>query len=506
MKKTKIEISKNFKSGEISDTLFGSFIEHMGNVIYGGIYDSNHPYADRDGFRKDVLKKITNLDLKVIRYPGGNYTSGYDWKDSIGSNRVTKLDVAWKGLEPNIFGLHEFIKWNQYVGAQPILTLNLGTKGLQDVQDIIEYCNFPKGTKWSDLRRKNGAEKPFNIKYWCLGNELDGPWQIGRKTAKEYGKLANEASKILKTVDSAVKTILVGSSTPNLKSYPSWDRISLEQAYDNVDYLSLHNYIDKYDEVDLTRSPKNQRDDTLTYLAKSLRFDRQINEVIATCDYVKAVKRSDKVMYLSFDEWNVHSQPQKEHKSYQIGSPIDWCEFTLEDTLLMGSLGLAILRRADRVKISCQSLLVNTIPLIITDDDGSCRVNPTYYVIETLAKYARGNVLMTSIDSEKYSVEKFSNVDYVDCCVVDNDEELVIFLVNRDSDIGSVEINHNFGDLSFNYSHYHLISKNIWDKNTRENPDCVKLCQTSGTVRFIDKKIMIKICGFSWNVIRLYKK
>ena len=285
---------------------------------------------------------MKNLDLGVIRYPGGNFTSGYDWQDTIGpvEGRPQKIDLAWRGIEPNTFGIHEFFHWMSHLNAEAIFTINLGTKGIDDARNLIEYCNYPKDSYWSDLRRQNGQEQPFNIKLWCLGNELDGPWQIGAKSAYEYGRLANEVSKQIKIVDPTIETILVGSSTPRLASYPEWDRIALEQAYEQVDYLALHNYIDKFDEDDLTRAPKNERDDTPTYLAKAYRFDRQIEEIIATCDYVKGYLRSNKTMNLAFDEWNVHSQPEKEHHSFEVGSAIDWCYFTMEDTLLFGTLGI----------------------------------------------------------------------------------------------------------------------------------------------------------------------
>ncbi|EME7160704.1 alpha-N-arabinofuranosidase [Enterococcus faecium] len=501
----KLKIREDFTVGEISSRLFGSFVEHMGSVVYTGIYEPGHETADGDGFRQDVLSYVKELELGVIRYPGGNFTSGYDWVDTIGrkEQRPKKIDLAWRGIEPNSFGLHEFFKWISHVQAEPIFTVNLGTKGIDEAKNLVEYCNFPKGTFWSDLRIKNGQKKPFGVKLWCLGNELDGPWQVGAKSAYEYGRLANEASKVMKLVDDSIETILVGSSTPRLPSYPEWDRIALEEAYENVDYLALHNYIDKYDEEDLTKPPKNERDDTATYLAKAYRFDRQIEEIVATCDYVKGYLRSEKTMYLAFDEWNVHAQPEKRHRDFEVGSPIDWCYFTMEDTLLFGSLGLAILRHADRVKISCQSLLVNTIPLILTDAKGQAWRNPTYYVMQHLSKYAKGQVLEQRIICPVYDCEKIKNVPYVDSVIVDNGNQLTIFLINRTNEQQKITIEHDFNLLDQG-EHYTLTSSDLLDKNTREEPEKIRPEINYFSIEKHDE-LNVGIEKYSWNVIRIKK-
>lgn len=505
MNETKVMIRQNFTVGEVSPRLFGSFVEHMGSVIYNGIYEPGHQKADENGFRLDVLELVKNLDLGVIRYPGGNFTSGYDWQDTIGpvEGRPQKIDLAWRGIEPNTFGIHEFFNWMSHLDAEAIFTINLGTKGIDDARNLIEYCNYPKDSYWSDLRRQNGQEQPFNIKLWCLGNELDGPWQIGAKSAYEYGRLANEVSKQIKIVDPTIETILVGSSTPRLASYPEWDRIALEQAYDQVDYLALHNYIDKYDADDLTRAPKNERDDTPTYLAKAYRFDRQIEEIIATCDYVKGYLRSNKTMNLAFDEWNVHSQPEKEHHSFEIGSAIDWCYFTMEDTLLFGTLGLSILRHADRVKIACQSLLVNTIPLILTDAGGNAWCNPTYYVMEHLSKFSKGTVLRQKSSGPTYDCSKINEVPNVDSVVIENRNELVIFAVNRVASTQALQVDHDF-HLSEDVEHIILKSNNLSDKNMRENPNLIH--PTKMNYRIANsKQISIELEAHSWNVIIINK-
>ena len=266
----------------------------------------------------------------------------------------------------------------------------------------------------------------------------------------------------------------------------------------------MHNYIDKYDEDDLTKPPKKERDDTATYLAKSKRFDRQIEDVIATCDYVKALKRSDKTMYLAFDEWNVHNQPEKQNHSFEIGSPVDWCYFTMEDTLLFASLGLSILRHADRVKIACQSLLVNTIPLILTDANGTCWVNPTYYVMQHLATFAKGEVLQEIKTGPVYDVDKVKSVDYLDSCVVENEDEIVLFIVNRMSTIQRFSYQTD-QDLQAEIIHIELSSSSLLDKNTRENPETIVPKEVKEVIQWENQQFEMTLSPYSWHVIRMKK-
>lgn len=504
--KTAIKISQGFEVGPISPLLFGSFIEHMGSVVYTGIYEPEHPEADEQGFRLDVLNKIKALDLGIIRYPGGNFTSGYDWQDTVGTTeRKKKVEIAWRGIEPNTFGLNEFFAWLKLVNSQAMLTINLGTKGIDDARNLVEYCNFPSGTYWSDLRIAHGVKEPHEVKIWCLGNELDGPWQIGRKSAYEYGRLANEASKAMKLVDDSIETVLVGSSTPKLASYPEWDRISLEQAYENVDYLALHNYIDRCQDEDLSKTRPREPDDTATYLARSLEFDRQIETIIATCDYVKGVVRSEKTMYLAFDEWNVHNFPEKENHSFEIGSPIDWCHYSMEDTLLFASMGLAILRRADRIKIACQSLLVNTIPLILTEPGGASWCNPTYFVLKDLIHYAKGTVLKSVSEGATYTTPIYEDVPFIDSVIVENQEAVICFLVNRSDQQERLDLQLDI-PLNGQSRHQELASGSLTDKNTREQPTYIEPKQVYGQVTFQETEVTIQLRPYSWNVITLEKE
>lgn len=495
MQKAKMIVSKDFKIGRTNDRLFGSFVEHMGSVVYNGIYEPGHTTADEDGFRQDVLELVKALDLSVIRYPGGNFSSGYNWEDGIGpkEQRIPKTDIAWRAIEPNSFGLNEFMKWVGIVGAEAIMTVNLGTRGIEEARDMIEYCNFSGGTYWSDLRKSHGIETPHHIKTWCLGNELDGEWQIARKTADNYGMLACETAKAMKWIDPTIELVAVGSSTRQMPTYPEWDKTVLTHTYDHVEYLSLHNYIGK------------READTATYLAMPMDMEKQIQEVISTCDYVKSKKRSNKTMKLSFDEWNVWRGPDIEYTPWQIGSPYDWVKFHMEDALVFGSAMLTILKYADRITIACQSLLVNTIPLILTEKGGKAWRNPTYYPFEHVSRYGRGEVLRSLVDSPKYDTLSYTDVPIVDSVTVYNEEkeELTVFAINRGDEPIMLEMDiRDFNPYTIN-EHIVLKHESLHAVNTADHPLEVRPRQCQDTM-LSDGRATSMLDKYSWNVIRFH--
>ena len=269
--------------------MYGSFIEHLGRAVYTGIYQPGHPSADEEGFRKDVLELVKELGVPIIRYPGGNFVSSYNWEDSVGprNERKPRLDLAWRTLETNQFGLGEFAKWTKKAGSEIMMAVNLGTRGVADALNLLEYCNMDTDSYYSNLRKQHGVQKPYGIKTWCLGNEMDGPWQVGQKTAYEYGRLAAETAKAMKLMDDSIELVSCGSSNVDMPTFPEWEAVSLEQTYDYVDYISLHNYYG------------NGEDDTEDFFAKTQDLERFIHTVIATCDYIKAKKRSKKTLNLS---------------------------------------------------------------------------------------------------------------------------------------------------------------------------------------------------------------
>lgn len=410
--------------------LFGSFLEHLGRAIYEGIYDPGSKLSDARGFRKDVLDEIRQLGVPIIRYPGGNFVSGYNWLDGVGpkQNRPVTLDKAWDTLESNQFGTNEFLVWCKAAGTEPLMGLNLGTGTPEDAAALVEYCNVQKGTRWSDLRRQHGIPDPYKVRHWCLGNEMDGPWQIGHMSATEYGLKAEDAARQMRSVDPSLKLIACGSSGPFMPTYLEWDREVLEQCYDYVDGLSLHRYFGNND--------RDTGGDTSKYLAMNLSIERQIAETVAVCDLVRGHKRSPKKLWLSFDEWNVWYRAR-------TGDAVDGHRqeaphlleeiYNLEDALLVGGLINSLLRNADRVKIACLAQLVNVIAPIMTDANGLFR-QTIYYPYSWALQLARGAVLNLLVESSTYEVSGLDSVAYVDAAASYDQSggKISLFILNRD--------------------------------------------------------------------------
>lgn len=412
----------------VNPNVFGSFLEHLGRAIYGGIYDPEHPLADADGFRSDVMAMVNDLGVAMVRYPGGNFVSGYRWEDGVGpiEGRPRRLDVAWHAEEPNRVGLNEFVRWARKVNAEVMAVVNLGTRGIDAARSLVEYANHPSGSYWSDLRIQHGFPNPHRIKVWGLGNEMDGPWQIGHKSAVEYGRLAREAGKAMKAVDPTIELVAAGSSSPRMRTFPEWDATVADLVYDTADYLSLHFY---------HRNPGN---DTLGFLAGALEFDAQIEAVKATCDYVRAKRRSKKFMRLSVDEWNVWATER--HKAdlatWGVGSPREEYTYSLEDALLVGSLLLTMLRHADRVQMACLAQLVNVAAPIVTEPGGKAWRQPIYFPFQQVSRWGRGEVLFSDVQSPEYATDGFDRVPFLDALPIWDpaNRMLTVFAANRSPD------------------------------------------------------------------------
>ncbi|HEY6385424.1 MAG TPA: alpha-N-arabinofuranosidase [Candidatus Acidoferrum sp.] len=410
--------------------VFGSFLEHLGRAIYEGIYDPQSKLSDSNGYRKDVLDEIKKLGVPIIRYPGGNFVSGYNWLDGVGpkASRPAVLDKAWNSMNSNEFGTDEFLAWCRLVRTEPLLGLNLGTGTAEQAAALVEYCNLDKGTRWSDLRRKNGIAEPYNVQKWCLGNEMDGPWQIGHMTATEYGLKAEDAARQMRYVDPSLKLIACGSSGPGMPTYLEWDREVLEQCYEYVDAISLHRYFGN--------TAEETGGDSSKFLALNLSMERQIDEVAAVCDMVRGHKRSPKKLWLSFDEWNVwyRARTGDAVNGHRQSAPHLLEEvYNLEDALLVGGLINSLIRKADRVQLACLAQLVNVIAPIMTNADGLLR-QTIYYPYSWALEFARGSALELMVESPTYEVTSMGAVSYVDASATHQADtgKSALFLLNRD--------------------------------------------------------------------------
>ena len=410
MKTATMILDKDFHIGEIDKRIYGNFIEHLGRAVYGGIYEPSHPTADANGFRRDVIGMVKKLNVPIVRYPGGNFVSGFNWEDSVGprSERPHRLDLAWFTTECNEVGLHEFMDWAKAANTEVMYAVNLGTRGPDEARNVVEYANHPSGSYFSDLRVKNGAKEPFGIKLWCLGNEMDGPWQMGKKTAYEYGRTANEAAKLMKWVDPSIELVACGSSSREMPTYGGWEYEVLSECYENVDYLSLHRYYG------------NREGDTPHFLARSLDMDLFIKEVAAICDAVGAKKKNKKQINLSFDEWNVwfHSNEQDQalKKSDRWGRALPLLEdiYTFEDALLVGAMLITLMRNADRVKVACMAQLVNVIAPIMTREGGGVWAQTIFYPLMQASAFGRGVSLQPLIECPSYACKDFDEVPVLD--------------------------------------------------------------------------------------------
>ncbi len=437
---TRIYLDSRRTISPLDPNLFGSFLEHLGRAIYEGIYDPGSSLSDSNGFRKDVIDEVRQLRVPIIRYPGGNFVSGYNWLDGVGpkKDRPRTLDKAWNTIETNQFGTNEFMAWCKLVGARPLMGLNLGTGTPEKAAALVEYCNVEKGTKWSELRRSHGIAQPYKVEHWCLGNEMDGPWQIGHMTATEYGMKAQDAARQMHYVDPSLKLIACGSSHPGMPTYLEWDREVLEQCYEHVDGLSLHRYFGNTQE--------ETGGDSTKYLAMNLSMERQIAESLAVCDLVRGHKRSPKKLWLSFDEWNVWYRARSgdavnghEQEAPHLLEEV----YNLEDALLVGGILNTLMRNADRVKVACLAQLINVIAPIMTNPKGSLR-QTIFHPYGFALQFARGTVLNLLVESPTYDVSQMGQVPYLDAAGTLNPEDgkVSVFILNRDlNKARAVEIN-----------------------------------------------------------------
>jgi alpha-N-arabinofuranosidase len=497
-----VSIHKKSVISTIDKRLYGSFIEHMGRAVYSGIYEPAHTTADRHGFRQDVMELVNTLQIPVVRYPGGNFVSAYQWEDGIGpqNQRPTRLDLAWHSSESNQVGLHEFAYWADQVGAEMMLAVNLGSRGLTEARNLLEYVNHDQGSYWADLRRKHGQEKPWGVKTWCLGNEMDGPWQIGQKTAADYGRVARDTAKAMRAFDANLELVVCGSSSPDMPTYPEWERVVLEETYDVIDYISLHMYF------------RNDDHNTARFLAQSLRMEQYIDTVAATIAFVKAKKRSSKQVYISFDEWNVWYHSNEQDRQILAGKE-GWPQapailedvYNAEDALLVACLLNSFMRKSHIVKITCLAQLVNVIAPIMTEPGGPAWRQTIYYPLMLAARYGQGQALHLMVDSPDYPIDGIGTVPYVDVSAVYNADEgcVNVFIINR-HETEFMEFHADFQAfpaLSV-IQHQVMDAHDVQLTNTKSDPDRVKPVHGE-SISVVQQHLNVNLAPLSYHFIQL---
>ncbi|MBI4943715.1 MAG: alpha-N-arabinofuranosidase [Actinobacteria bacterium] len=493
-----ISLDPAFTVAPVSRRTFGTFVEHLGRCVYEGIYEPGHPTADEDGFRGDVLALTRELGTTVVRYPGGNFVSGYRWEDGVGpvAARPTRLDLAWRSLEPNEVGLDEFVRWARKARVEPMMAVNLGTRGVQEALDVLEYANHPAGTALSDRRIANGSAEPHAIRMWCLGNEMDGPWQTGHKTASEYGRLAAETARAMRQLQPDLELVACGSSGSQMPTFGTWEATVLAECYDLVDFVSLHAYYE-------------EGDDVASFLASAVDMDRFVDAVVATVDAVGAQVRSRKRIQLSFDEWNVWYLKAWQEQS---AAGLEWRRaprlledtYTVTDAVVVGSLLVSLLRHSDRVTAACLAQLVNVIAPIRCEPGGPAWRQTTFHPFALTAALARGDVLRTEIRSPEQPTARFGDVPVVDAVATHDPAsgDVVVLAVNRSLDEPvrlDVDLR-SFGPLTVGESHL-LADPDRLATNTQDAPDRVRPRPVEVTLD--DGRARVTLPPVSWLAVRL---
>ncbi|MGH8869753.1 MAG: alpha-N-arabinofuranosidase [Actinomycetes bacterium] len=498
-----LALDPSFVVAPVSRRTFGSFVEHLGRCVYTGIYEPGHPTADEDGFRTDVLDLTREMGVSAVRYPGGNFVSCYRWEDGVGpvDARPTRLDLAWRTTETNAFGLDEFARWCRKAGVEPMMALNLGTRGVQEALDLLEYANHPEGTALSDLRRSHGAKEPYGVRMWCLGNEMDGPWQTGHKTAEEYGRVAAETARAMRQMADGLELVACGSSHSRMPTFGAWESTVLELAYDQVDYVSLHAYYQEHD------------GDLGSFLASAVDMDRFIDAVVATADGVAARLRSPKRIALSFDEWNVWYQSQWRDE----GPPPDWPvaprliedTYNVADAVVVGNLLISLLRHSDRVTAACQAQLVNVIAPMRCEPGGPAWRQTTFHPFAQASRLARGEVLQVQTTSPSYETARFGEVPVVDAVATRDPQtgDVALFAVNRHQDEG-VTVTVDLRALSGAGAGLQvaeatvLADDDVRAVNTEDAPDRVTP-RPHPAATSDGRTLTVTLPPVSWNVLRL---
>ncbi|MET8615600.1 alpha-N-arabinofuranosidase [Streptomyces misionensis] len=427
MPRAHIELDKQAVVAPVRRRTFGAFVEHLGRGVYTGLYEPEHPSANDEGFRMDVVELVRELGSTTVRYPGGNFVSGFRWEDSIGprDKRPVRRDLSWHSLESNQVGLDEFARWLKLTDSELMLSVNVATRGILPALDLLEYANHPSGTALSDLRIANGTPEPHNVRMWCLGNEMDGPWQTGFMTADDYGKIAARTAAAMKMADKDLELVVCGSSGSGMPTFGDWERTVLEHAYDHVDYVSCHAYYQEHD------------GDLGSFLASAIDMDYFIDTVVATADHVGYKKRSNKKINISFDEWNVwylkeHQESGDVNDEWRHAPRQLEDKYTVADAVVVGNLLMTLLRRSDRVTSASLAQLVNVIAPIMTEPGGPAWRQTTFHPFSITSRLASGEVIRPVIETPTYETARHGEAPVIDAVATADEDRAAVFLVNRD--------------------------------------------------------------------------
>jgi alpha-N-arabinofuranosidase len=498
-----LTLNPAFRIAPVRRRTVGAFVEHLGRCVYTGIHEPEHPTADADGFRQDVLELTRELGVSSVRYPGGNFVSGYRWEDGVGpvEQRPRRHDLAWHSTEPNTVGLDEFMTWAAKAEVEPMYAVNLGTRGIEEALEVLEYANAPQGTEFSDQRAANGHPEPYKIRMWCLGNEMDGPWQAGHKTAEEYARTATEAARVMRQEDPELELIVCGSSSSSMPTFGSWEATVLTEAYDLVDMVSAHAYYAEHD------------GDQASFLASADDMDYFIESVVATADHVRAKLKKDKRIDISFDEWNVWYQHRAESRppsgdDWPVAPVLLEDVYNAMDAVVVGNLLISLLRHSDRVASASLAQLVNVIAPIMTEPGGRAWKQTTFHPFALTSQYAKGEVLRVGIDSPSFENARFGSSTSADAVATWDDEsgDLTVFAVNRDNagefdlaiDLGA------FGDLEL-VEALTLHHEDPYAANTADAPDTVAPAANE-SARLEDGTLTATLPAISWSVLRLQRR
>lgn len=495
----KITVDPSFTVGPVRRRTFGAFVEHLGRCVYTGIFEPDHPDADDDGFRRDVLALTRELGVSTVRYPGGNFVSGYRWEDGVGpvDQRPVRLDLAWHSTDPNTVGVDEFATWSAKAGVEPMMAVNLGTRGVQEALDLLEYCNIDAGTALAGQRQANGARDGYGIRMWCLGNEMDGPWQIGHKNALEYGRLAADTARAMRMMQPDVELVACGSSGPTMPTFGEWERVVLTETYELVDLISAHQYFEDFGDLQ-------------EHLAAGHKMEAFIRDLVSHIDHVKSVKKSSKQVNISFDEWNVWHMSRDESK---VPTGKDWPvapvlledTYTVADAVVVGDLLVTLLRNTDRVHSASLAQLVNVIAPIMTEPGGRAWKQTTFHPFALTSRHASGTVLQLAVESPLVSGGTTTDVAALSAVATyDADKgEAVVFAVNRsagqaltlDAAVAGL------GDVRLLEAVTYANKDPYWQAGADDSTSV--LPSENGTVKVDGGRLTAELPAVSWSMIRL---